>query len=59
MDEYLATDAQIMAASLSDPACFGEVYERHVDAIYAYYTRRVDRSVAADLTSDGVCREFG
>ncbi len=43
---------QIEAAQ-SDPAKFGELYERHFERVYAFVAHRVrDRTVAEDVTAD-------
>jgi RNA polymerase sigma-70 factor (ECF subfamily) len=48
VDERLAVEA-----AQKDRAKFGELYERHVDGVYAYVVRRVrDRSAAEDITAD-------
>ena len=48
MDEQL-----LIEAAQKDPGRFAELYEAHVDRVYAYIARRVhDRSAAEDLTSE-------
>jgi RNA polymerase sigma-70 factor (ECF subfamily) len=43
----------LIEAAQKDPTRFAELYEAHVDRIYAYIARRVqDRSTAEDLTSE-------
>ena len=39
MDE--STDAAVIAASLDDPACFSELFDRHARVIFRYLVRRV------------------
>ncbi|MGH9788876.1 MAG: RNA polymerase sigma factor, partial [Candidatus Acidiferrales bacterium] len=40
-------------AAQKDPRCFGELYERNFERVYAFIARRVrDRAVAEDLTSE-------
>lgn len=48
------TDAALLrAAREADPEAFGAFYARHVDAVLAYFGRRVaDREVVADLTAE-------
>ncbi|MDX1468947.1 MAG: RNA polymerase sigma factor [Acidimicrobiia bacterium] len=46
------SDAEIISASLDDVSEFGVIYRRHFKAVFAFVARRVDRSEAADLTSD-------
>ena len=46
-DERLLIDA-----AKADPARFAELYDRHVDRVYAYVSRRIgNRSVAEDVTA--------
>lgn len=47
-----ATDAQIIAASLTDPSVFAPIFERHFDAIYGYVSRRLGRDAAEDVASE-------
>jgi RNA polymerase sigma factor (sigma-70 family) len=46
------TDAQIISTSGSDPAGFGEIFDRHFPAIHRYMDRRVGRELADDLASE-------
>lgn len=42
----------LIEAAQADPARFAELYDRHVDRVYAYVSRRTgNRSVAEDVTS--------
>jgi RNA polymerase sigma factor (sigma-70 family) len=43
-------DAELIAASLNDPAQFELVFDRHYDAIHRYLARRGGRELAEDLT---------
>lgn len=52
------TDAEAIAASVADPPRFGQVFDRHVDAIYGYLCRRVGRTSAEELTSETFARAF-
>lgn len=52
MVEPTPTDAEVIAASLTDPARFGEIFTRHHDAVYRFASRRVGAGEAADVTSD-------
>jgi RNA polymerase sigma-70 factor (ECF subfamily) len=45
------TDAELIAEARKSPAAFGEVYSRHVDAVYAWFARRIAWA-AADLTAE-------
>jgi RNA polymerase sigma-70 factor (ECF subfamily) len=45
-------DRLLIEAAQADPARFVEIYERHVDRIYAFVSRRTrNRTVAEDITS--------
>ena len=52
--ESLPADERLLIeAAQRDPSRFGELYESHVNRVYAYIVRRVrDRSAAEDLTSE-------
>jgi RNA polymerase sigma-70 factor (ECF subfamily) len=43
------TDADVIAASLTDPAQFGLIFDRHYDAIHRYLARRGGWELAEDL----------
>src|SRR3954471_8092079 len=45
------TDAELIRAAGSDPAAFGELYERHAPAVFAWTARRASH-LAADLTAE-------
>lgn len=45
-------DGDLIARSLDEPAAFGEIFERHVDAVHAYLCRRGGRAAADDLTGE-------
>jgi RNA polymerase sigma-70 factor (ECF subfamily) len=48
----LEDDRLLIEAAQADPARFVDVYERYVDRVYAYVSRRTrDRSTAEDITS--------
>jgi RNA polymerase sigma-70 factor (ECF subfamily) len=52
-DPRVVTDAQLVAATASDPAAFRELYERHAGRIYGYHLRRCrDADGAHDLTAE-------
>jgi len=45
-------DRSLVEAAQADPARFVELYERHVDRVYAFVIRRTrDRGAAEDITS--------
>ncbi|HZP47182.1 MAG TPA: sigma-70 family RNA polymerase sigma factor [Vicinamibacterales bacterium] len=46
-------ERQLVEAAQQNPSHFAELYERHVDRVYAFVLARVrDRHVAEDLTAD-------
>lgn len=48
----MSTDAEVIRESLTRPAMFAELYDRHHAVIHRFVTRRVDRDVADDLASE-------
>jgi len=50
--EYLTDDAEVIAASLVEPARFAELFDRRYPAILRYLRRRVGRELADDLAAD-------
>jgi RNA polymerase sigma factor (sigma-70 family) len=52
------TDADLIRASLSDPQAFGPLFDRHVDEIHGYVSRRVGRTLAEELTAETFARAF-
>lgn len=52
MTETIDDDRALIEAAQADPARFLEVYERHVDRVYAFVSRRTaNRAAAEDITS--------
>lgn len=45
-----ATDAEVVARSLTEPECFRLIFERHFDPIHRYIARRLGEVLADDLT---------
>src|SRR3954454_4443712 len=46
-------DGQLLLATANDPRAFGKFYERHEQAVFVYFYRRVqDVEVAADLSAE-------
>jgi RNA polymerase sigma-70 factor, ECF subfamily len=46
-------DRSLVEAAKADPGRFAELYDRHVDRIYAFASRRTsDRAAAEDITSE-------
>lgn len=52
MSDWERTDAEIIEASLVDPAVFEEIFRRHYSAVYRHAVRRVGVTDAADLAAD-------
>src|SRR5437868_8195 len=52
------TDAEIILASLQDPAKFGTLFDRHVDAIYGYLARRLGSDLAEEISSQTFAGAF-
>jgi RNA polymerase sigma factor (sigma-70 family) len=47
----LASDGEIVAASIREPECFALIFERHFAAIHRYLARRVGEDLADDLAA--------
>jgi RNA polymerase sigma-70 factor (ECF subfamily) len=45
-------DEALVAASVAEPARFGEVFDRHANEIYRYVARRLGGEAAADLVAE-------
>jgi len=54
----LLSDARILNESVSEPAMFSSLYERHVRAVAKYVSRRVGSDLAEDLTAEVFVRAF-
>lgn len=52
------TDAEIISTSGSDPQAFGALFDRHVDVIHGYLSRRVGAALAEELTAETFARAF-
>lgn len=46
------TDAAVIHASRTDPHRFGDIFERHFDAVHGYLARRAGVEVADELTGE-------
>jgi RNA polymerase sigma factor (sigma-70 family) len=46
------TDAQLIEEARTDPAAFGELYERHVRALHSWFRARAGSAAAMDLTAE-------
>jgi RNA polymerase sigma factor (sigma-70 family) len=47
-----ATDAQVIRASVDDPAAFWPLFQRHYDPLFAFIARRLGPDAADDLATD-------
>lgn len=47
-----ATDAEVVARSRVDPEAFGTIFDRHADAVFGYFARRVPRPEVPDLVAE-------
>jgi DNA-directed RNA polymerase specialized sigma24 family protein len=56
--ESFVTDADVLRESLSQPAMFAALYERHAGAVSIYLIRRVGNGIAEDLTAEVFVRAF-
>jgi RNA polymerase sigma factor (sigma-70 family) len=52
-------DAALIARSVTDPECFGVLFERHAPAIFRYVTRRLGPDAAQDLVAETFLTAFG
>lgn len=46
------SDAELMVESLDEPARFGEIFDRHAEAVFRYLARRIGPDDASDLLAD-------
>ena len=46
------SDAALVARSHDEPEVFGLVYDRHADAVFGYFARRVPRTEVPDLVAE-------
>jgi RNA polymerase sigma factor (sigma-70 family) len=46
------SDAEIMVESLAEPARFGQIFDRHAEAIFRHLARRIGPDDASDLLAD-------
>jgi RNA polymerase sigma factor (sigma-70 family) len=54
----VATDAELITASLTDPERFAGVFDHHYAVIAGFLRRRVERSLADELAADTFLRAF-
>ena len=48
----MASDAEVMVASIAEPAVFGEIFDRHAAPLLRFLARRVGPEPAQDLLGD-------
>ena len=54
----MTTDSEIILRSRTQPAAFGEIYERHVEPIGGYLARRVGAAAAEDIVAETFLTAF-
>ena len=54
----MLSDARILSESVSEPARFSSLYERHVRAVASYVARRTGSELSEDLTAEVFVRAF-
>lgn len=52
------SDAQVIAASRSEPHVFATIFDRHYDAVHHYLARRVGTDLADDLAAEAFTEAF-
>lgn len=48
----MPTDAEVVIRSRAEPEAFGTLFDRHADAVFGYFARRVPRSEVPDLVAE-------
>jgi RNA polymerase sigma-70 factor (ECF subfamily) len=56
--EPLLPDARILSDSVSEPAMFSSLYERHLRSVASYVARRTGSELSEDLTAEVFVRAF-
>jgi RNA polymerase sigma factor (sigma-70 family) len=46
------TDAEVVTRSRTEPEAFGLLFDRHADAVFGYFARRVPRAEVPDLVAE-------
>lgn len=46
------SDAELIIESLDEPGRFGEIFDRHAEAVFRYFARRIGPDDASDLLAD-------
>ncbi len=59
MADVPASDAEVIASSLTNPETFGVIYDRHFRAVFGYLGRAVSRDTALELAAEVFVRAFG
>ena len=54
----MRSDARILGDSVSEPAMFSSLYERHLRAVASYVARRTGPGLSEDLTAEVFVRAF-
>jgi RNA polymerase sigma-70 factor (ECF subfamily) len=54
----VASDAELIAASLGDPRVFAGLFDRHYAAVAGFLRRRLERSLADELASETFLQAF-
>lgn len=52
------TDAELFDESRRDPACFSDIYDRHVRTVFRYASSRVGAAGAADVSAETFALAF-
>jgi len=52
------SDAELITSSSTNPEAFGALFDRHVDAVHGYISRRVGGALAEELTAETFARAF-
>lgn len=58
MVDDTSSDAEIIAASLADPACFGLLFERHFQAVFSYAVRSIGVTEGQEIASEVFAQAF-
>ena len=53
-----SSDAEIIAASLIDPDCFGLLFERHFQAVFSYAVRSIGVTEGQEIASEVFVQAF-
>ena len=58
MVDDTSSDAEIIAASLADPECFGLLFERHFPAVFSYTVRSIGAVEGEEIASEVFVQAF-